>query len=85
MQVKVAEDYVASQEAAKGKDITMASGDWLAEDTLNEHFDLGYDYTCASWFQTKALVAHSWQLLVYRGLYQLVLCDTTKLAYMLCS
>ena len=48
MQVKVAEDYVGSQEAAKGKDITMACGDWLAEDTLDEHFDLGYDYTCAS-------------------------------------
>jgi hypothetical protein len=48
LQVEVARDFIASQEAAVGKDITMVAGDWLSPEVLNEQFDLGYDYTFAS-------------------------------------
>lgn len=47
VQVEVARDFIAKQEAAAGKDIKMVAGDWLSPEVLDEEFDLGYDYTCA--------------------------------------
>ena len=47
LQVAVARSFVAEQESAAGKDITVEAGDWLLPGVLEEEFDLGYDYTCA--------------------------------------
>ena len=46
-QVEVARGFIAEQDAAAGKDITVVAGDWLLPGVLEEEFDLGYDYTCA--------------------------------------
>lgn len=47
VQVAVARSFVAEQETAAGKDITVEAGDWLLPGVLEEEFELGYDYTCA--------------------------------------
>lgn len=48
MQAEVARDYVSSQGGAEGKDVSVIVADWLSPSSVQEQFDVGYDYTCAT-------------------------------------
>lgn len=74
--VEVARGFIAEQDEAAGKDITVVAGDWLLPGVLEEEFDLGYDYTffCALHPGMREDWADGWARRIRSGGTLLALC-----------